>query len=177
MVKPKDFHRVLSEILQLKLSEFIKKYGVLLPKLTILHEDESVSKIFELVGKGYDYIVVTDDKNRLVGVITYLDILGLLSKRSIIRETAFGGTVHVTMVRRGRVPVNTLAKLRVHRISKRMPPHITSDHTVEEAYNLMEETGSNFLIVVDNQDKPIGVITLHSIFRAVMYSLKQKQSN
>ncbi|RLG80966.1 MAG: hypothetical protein DRO13_02440 [Thermoprotei archaeon] len=175
--KLEEFSQILGQVLAMRISEFLARYGDLLPMFEIIYEDQLVAELFDLLVKGKDYLIVVNGKHRLVGVITYLDILSILGGRSM-PETAFAGTTHTAMIRRGRISGSVLSKLKISLVHKRIPPHITCDHTVQDAYNLMETSGTSFLVVVDREDKPIGVITLHSIFRATMKQYRELlQSN
>ena len=47
-------------------------------------------------------------------------------------------------------------------------PHVSENSKVENALNNMSKTGNNFAVVIEGRDNVVGIITAHSIFRAII---------
>ena len=48
------------------------------------------------------------------------------------------------------------------------PPYVSENSKVESALNNMSKTGNNFAVVIKGRDKVVGIITVHSIFKAII---------
>lgn len=166
------FSSILEQILQMKLGEFIKRYRDLLPGFEIVHEDELISRVFDLMAHGRDYIIVVDNKGRLRGTVTYIDILmhmGRKEERVLVTALAsIAGTL-----KRSRIPSDTLGKLRVSMISTPMPPHVSTDQTVTEALHTMETSDSHYVVVLTPDGAVVSILTAHAVFRAAMQELRK----
>ncbi len=167
-----EFSSILEQILQMKLGEFIKRYRDLLPGFEIVHEDEVISRVFDLMAHGKDYIIVIDSRGRLRGTVTYIDILmhmGRKEERVLITALAsIAGTL-----KRSRIPSDTLSKLKVSIISTPMPPHVSTEQTVLEALHAMETSDSHYVVVLTPDGAVVGILTAHAVFRAAMQELRK----
>ncbi len=166
-----EFHKALEEVLSMSIGSFVRMYRDVLPKFEIVHEDDTIEELFEYFVKDYSYLIVIDSRGKLRGSITYLDILTHLGiEDTHILSTplaSIGSTLRIS-----RIPLETLSKMKVSMLIKNIPPHVHEDATVREALNMIERSGSHFVLAMTRDGAVIGVITAHAIFRAAMEKLK-----
>ncbi len=166
------FSSILEQILQMKLGEFIKRYRDLLPGFEIVHEDDLISRVFDLMAHGRDYIIVVDSKGRLRSTVTYIDILMQMGrKEERILVTALASITGT--LKRSRIPSDTLGRLKISMISTPMPPHVTTDQAVNEALHTMEASDSHYVVVLTPDGAVVSVLTAHAVFRAAMQELRK----
>ena len=168
-----DFTKILEEILDMDVGTFIKAYRDTLPDYEIVHEDTTIEELFEHMAQGRDYIIIVDSKGRLRGAITYLDILMYIGRHEHRVLTTALGSIRGTLTI-SRIPSETLAKMKVSILMKRLPPHVSIDHSVREALNIMENCDTHYTVVQTKDGAVVGIITMHAIFRAAMEKLRRK---
>ncbi len=112
-------------------------------ELPVVSEEEPMKNvILEISSKGFGATAVVDKRGKLTGVITDGDL------RRFVKG---GGNFD-----------NSLAK----EVMTRSPKTIKSDAFALEALRKMEEFKITVLIVVDDDNKPEGIIHMHDILRA-----------
>lgn len=169
------FSAALSKVLEMKLGEFIERYRELMPRFKVVYEDEVLSRVFQYVVQGIDYIIVVDSKGRLRGAITYIDMMMRVGeKTNHVLTSAFASVV--STIRRGRVPSETLKKLRASLFAIQLAPHMTTEHRVIDALHAMERTDAHYIIVLTPENNVVGVLTLHTIFRAAVKEMRESLS-
>ncbi len=112
-------------------------------ELPVVSEDEPMREvILEMTSKGFGATAVVDKEGRLVGIITDGDL------RRFVRK---GGNFDSSTARD---------------VMTKNPKTAKADEMALEALRRMEEYKITVLIVVDEEDKPTGIIHLHDILRA-----------
>ena len=112
-------------------------------KLPIVHENDTFTNVIETISKfKLGMAMIVDDSGKLAGVLTDGDI-----RRTLIK---YPDTVSLLI--KDVMTVN--------------PKRISGDEYAASALHLMEKYSITALAVVDNSDKPIGVIHIHDILKA-----------
>ena len=159
------FMKAVSKVLSMKVSEFIRKYKDLLPSFDFVTEDDNVEDLLRLIKEDKHYIIVIDKHGRLRGIITYIDILLMFGKP----KSAFLPFSSITTsFSKVKVSVDTLLKISIARVMERLPQHIRLNETVEDAATVMHMNNIHHVVIVDENDMVWGLMTTHSIFRAIL---------
>lgn len=112
-------------------------------KLPIVHEKDTFTYVIEVISKfKLGMAMVVDASGKLVGVLTDGDI-----RRTLIKYP-------------------DTASLLIKDVMTVNPKRISAGEYAASALHLMEKYSITALAVVDNLDKPIGVIHIHDILRA-----------
>ncbi len=163
------FVEVAKLVLSMKCRDFLRFFVDCVPKVQIVGEDETLEDIIDEMLRGASYIVIVDRRGRLRGALSYLDILHHLASESkhmhTPMATAIPGMRSLELSDRS-------SSIRISLIARPLPPKIREDATVEEALKNMVMTESPYIIVVDKNDNVLGVITQHSIFRAISMKMR-----
>lgn len=156
-----------SKVLSMKVKNFIRKYRDLTPLYDYVVEDEPLSNILQHVLQGKHYVIVIDSKGRLKGLITYDDILILLGQTSLARHhIPFTGPRR--LIKGSGLRPEDEGRIRAKDIMDRLPHCVPANDTVAEAIALMERDGTQHAVVTDEKHMVYGVLTTHSILRAVL---------
>jgi len=119
----------------------VMRSGDAIPRVTL--ESTLASAVVEMSGKAMGMTAVVDDRGRAAGVFTDGDL-----RRAIERGTDFRTTY-------------------VRDLMSRHPRSISPDRLAIECVDLMERTPKVMqLLVVDGDEKLIGALHLHDLFRA-----------
>ena len=161
------FYTALEEVLKMKITNFLKEFSDILPKYEHILENESIENILKYLKDGIHYLIVTDRKGKMRGIITYIDFMMMFGKK---RSTAlFAPFSSVTRsLRKARMPLKTLSEMKASDIMCIAPPYVSENSKVESALNNMSKTGNNFAVVIKGRDNVVGIITARSIFRAII---------
>lgn len=112
-------------------------------ELPVVREDTPMKEaIIEMTAKGFGATAVVNEEGRLVGIITDGDLRRFVNK---------GGSFE-----------NTRAK----DVMTKNPKTISPDELALSALKKMEDYNITVLIVVDEENKPIGIIHMHDILKA-----------
>lgn len=98
--------------------------------------------ILEMSKKGLGMTAVVDDNRHVIGIYTDGDLRRTLEKNTDLRK----------------VPIST--------IMTRKPRTITADQLAIEAVQIMEQHKVNQLLVVDGEQRLVGALNMHDLFRA-----------
>ncbi len=112
----------------------------------VVHENASMEQVILEMTSKRGITSVVDDEGRVVGVFTDGDLRRLLERELTNKQDIF--------------------KLRAKDVMTRNPKVIKKDELATRAARLMEQHGITALIVVDDQNRPIGIIHLHDLMRA-----------
>jgi arabinose-5-phosphate isomerase len=111
-------------------------------KVPIVYEDMTMKEaIIEITSKGFGATAVLDRNQNLIGIITDGDLRRYIEKGNDLNN----GSVKSAMTRN--------------------PKTIKYDETVADALNLMEKYKITVLLVLDENNKLIGILHLHDILR------------
>jgi arabinose-5-phosphate isomerase len=114
--------------------------GAAIPKVSV--ESNLREALLEMTGKGLGMTGVVDDQGRLVGVFTDGDLRRVLN-RSIDVYNA-----------------------RITDVMTRQPKTTRADRLAAETVQLMRSLKINGLFVVDENDRVLGALNMHDLFRA-----------
>jgi len=105
------FYTALEEVLKMKIANFLKEFSDILPKYEHILENESIENILKYLKDGIHYLIVTDRKGKMRGIITYIDFMMMFGKK---RSTAlFAPFSSVTRsLRKARMPLKTLSEMK-----------------------------------------------------------------
>ena len=142
--KQKDFSRVhpsgsLGKRLLLKISEVMRKNSAKLSP-----ESNLLEAVIEMTSKQTGIAMVLDKKSDLVGVLTDGDL-----RRALLHKS------------------KEIELITVESICSKKPHKIKIDSVLDEALYIMQNKSITGLIVVDLNNRPIGVITIQDIERAI----------
>ncbi len=155
------------KVLGMKVRDFIRKYRDLTPMYDYVVEDDPLSNILRQVLQGKHYVIVIDSKGRLKGLITYDDILILLGQTSLAKHhIPFTGPRR--LVKGSGLRPEDEGKIKARDIMDRLPHCVPANDTVAEAVALMEREGTQHAVVTDRECMVYGVLTTHSILRAIL---------
>lgn len=134
----------------------IMSHGV----VTIEFEDDLYVVRARFEEYGFHHLLVTEN-SKLIGVISDRDLLRAISPYvDTPAETTHDAA--------------TMNK-RAHQIMTRHPITIDADTEILDAIALFNQTGVSCLPVVDNQFKPIGIITWRDILKTVEVISRKKR--
>ncbi len=112
----------------------------------VVHENASMEQVILEMTSKRGITSVVDDSGRVVGVFTDGDLRRLLERELTNKQDIF--------------------KLRAKDVMTKNPKVIKKDELATKAARLMEKHGITALIVVDDHNRPIGIIHLHDLMRA-----------
>ncbi len=167
----KKFYKVMDNILHMKVKDFLDKYRDTLPKYEVIGEDTSISNIISHFENNVSYLLVVGRNRRIKGSIAYSEFLNIFGRSSTTALSAPFSSVSRSL-RHSRVPLEAFSNMNASDILFSSPPCVNEDTSVREALEYMYKTGSHYVVVVNHEREIIGVITLHSIFRAIVKELK-----
>ena len=161
------FYQAIETVLAMKLTEFMEKYRDLLPRFALVEEEMEMAKVLDLLRSGKHYIIVVDKRNRVKGIISYIDFMLMFGRRRSTAMFAPFSSVSRSL-RRSRMPYETLIGLSASDIMTILPPHLWTDSRVEDALKYMSSAGTNYAVVTTREGVVVGIVTAHAIFRAVL---------
>ncbi len=161
------FYIALEEVLEMKIADFLKEFSDILPKYEHILENESIENILKYFKDEIHYLIVTDSKGKMRGIITYIDFMMMFGRKGTTALFAPFSSV-TRSLRKARMPLKTLSKMKASDVMFIAPPHVSENSKVESALNNISKTGNNFAVVIRGKDKVVGIITAHSIFRAII---------
>jgi acetoin utilization protein AcuB len=112
---------------------------------------ERVKEIFD--GKGFHHLLVTDENERLSGIVSDRDLLRALSPY-------VGSAAETTR------DLATLNK-RVHQIMTRRPLTLRPQSTIAEAVNLLLTQRISCIPIVDDDFKPVGIVSWRDLLKSL----------
>jgi len=99
--------------------------------------------LIELTSRGLGAISIVDDKGKIEGIITDGDVRRLLQKSQGSLARIFLTNVETVMTKN--------------------PKRLTPSKSLSEAINIMEDNAITVLPVVDDNEKPVGMVHLHDL--------------
>ena len=115
---------------------------------------EVVKEIFDT--KSFHHLLVVDDQKKLSGIVSDRDLLRALSP--------YVGSAAETSR-----DLATLNK-RVHQIMTRQPITLRPQSTIKEAVSLLLAHGISCIPVVDDELKPVGIVTWRDLLKSLATS-------
>jgi arabinose-5-phosphate isomerase len=108
----------------------------------IHHSAMTIAALLEITEKKLGMTAVVDDENRLTGIFTDGDLRRMMAKNLDIHRTSITDVM---------TPNCTIVK---------------PDSLAAEAMQIMEQKKINALIVIDDDNRPIGALNMHDLIRA-----------
>ena len=123
------------------------------PVVTVDMDDrlERVKEIFD--AKGFHHLLVTDENERLSGIVSDRDLLRALSPY-------VGSAAETTR------DLATLNK-RVHQIMTRRPLTLRPQSAIAEAVNLLLTQRISCIPIVDDDCKPVGIVSWRDVLKSL----------
>ena len=113
-------------------------------RLPVVKKGVSVrDALFVITGKGYGAACVVDDEEKLIGIFTDGDLRRLMEKSG-----------------------NDAFKTKIEDAMTKTPRTIKLNALAAEAVRTMEQNEISVLIVVDENNKPVGIVHIHELLRA-----------
>jgi acetoin utilization protein AcuB len=123
-------------------------------KIVTVEPDDSLATVREIFANLKFHHLLVVESNRLIGVVSDRDLLKALSPNL--------GTVSATLKDEA-----TLNK-RVHQIMSRRLVTLNPDATIIDAVNLFNTHRISCIPVVDNEYRPLGIVSWRDILKAVV---------
>jgi acetoin utilization protein AcuB len=121
--------------------------------------DDSLKIVNDIFDKTTFHHILVIDSNKLVGVISDRDLLKSISPNI--------GTVRETVK-----DTATLNK-KAHQIMTRNPITLLSNSEIYDAIKIFNNQTVSCIPIVDDDDKPVGIVSWRDIFKAII-KLKKK---
>jgi CBS domain-containing protein len=133
----------------MEVKEVLKVKG---SKLFTVHPDSLLSEaVIMMAENDIGSVVVTDD-GKLVGIVTFREVLRVLAKRQTERRVG---------------PTPPIAEILVSEAMHTNPPTTNASMDVDELRRLMVSTHTRYVPVMDG-DTMISVISFHDVAKAVL---------
>lgn len=162
----------LEELIQLKPARYVtglRARDVMLADIPTVHVRDTLSRIRKVFLKnGSDILAVIDDDGKVVGFITRRDFLSYIAERSLGYWKRQKGKLlalkeHVQLGERARIAVEEGT---AGDVMKGEYPTASEDSTLEEiAYKILV-AGTEYVVITDSSNTPIGVVTKNEILKA-----------
>lgn len=136
--------------------------SVMTHRVVTVHMDDSLEVVGEIfAASGFHHLLVVED-NKLVGVVSDRDYLKAISP--------FVNTISERLRDRA-----TLER-KVHQIMTRDVISIAAKDTMVKAIELFNQHNISCLPVIDEHEKPIGIVSWRDIFRYFGASVEKRRS-
>lgn len=155
------------KVLSMSLRDFVKLFKDLIPPFDYVMEDDTLEIVLKRLFEGKHYIIVLDHRGRLKGLITYLDLVTLFSKASM-KSMPYAFSSLRELLKGAGVPLGAHGEVLARDLMERLPHWVYVDETVEDAVHLMHRDKCYHAVIRDREGMVYGVITYHSIFRAIV---------
>ena len=133
----------------MEVKEVLKVKG---SKLFAVHPDSLLSEAVIMMAENDIGSVVVTDAGKLVGILTFREVLLVLAKRQTERRVG---------------PTPPIAEILVSEAMHTNPPTTDSSRDVDELRRLMINTHTRYVPVMDG-DSMISVISFHDVAKAVL---------
>tara|TARA_S200000501_G_C20828652_1_gene746142 strand:+ start:881 stop:1363 length:483 start_codon:yes stop_codon:yes gene_type:complete len=120
--------------------------------ITVKPDDLLSDAVVLMADKDIGSVVVVNDQNALVGMLTFREVLKILAKRQ-------------TENRSGQTP--TMSEIKVSEVMNSNPTETTSDMGIDELRRTMNSCGERYLPCVDAKIVK-GVVSFHDVARAML---------
>ncbi len=155
---------LLTHLAKDELAERTRVEDLMTPEPVIIHPRETIAKALSLFRQhGISRLPVVE-KNRLAGIVTLHDIL---TKAFRPRERPDYGTYIAEK--------ESIIHLPVEDIMEKNVATATPDTRLKDAVSMLVDRAINSLIVVDDEDYPIGMLTRRDVFAWLNKRLKRQE--
>ena len=156
-----------SKLLEMTLKELIENYPEVMPPVAYIGDHSRMSDVIELfTSRDIEVIVVVDSKGKPKGIIVDLDLLHLMKPtRKPTFSLASLRKIHYTYS--PNLPAIT--------VMERNPPAIHHSRKVKDMIKLMMLHHANYIVVVDDEGRAIGVVSSRNLTRRLLKLTQQTQ--
>lgn len=123
-------------------------------RVVTVHPEDTLEEVRTIFNKSGFHHVLVVESGRLVGVVSDRDLLKALSPK-------------VGTSLEGRADRLTLEK-RVHHVMSTRLRVLTEQHRIVDAVQLILDYGVSCVPVVDDDDRPVGILTWRDILRELL---------
>ena len=120
---------------------------VTLPPTSLLSE-----AVILMASKDNGSVVIVESDNKLVGILTFREVLRVLAQRQIENRS-------------GKTP--TMSEIRVNEVMNDEPTVTDKDMQIDALRRLMNDCGERYLPCIEG-DKVLGVVSFHDVARAML---------
>ena len=120
---------------------------VTLPPTSLLSE-----AVILMASKDIGSVVIVESDNKLVGILTFREVLRVLAQRQIENRS-------------GKTP--TMSEIRVNEVMNDEPTVTDKDMQIDALRRLMNDCGERYLPCIEG-DKVLGVVSFHDVARAML---------
>ena len=120
--------------------------------ITVKPDDLLSDAVILMAEKDIGSVVVVNNQNILVGMLTFREVLKILAKRQ-------------SENRSGKTP--TMSEIRVEEVMNSNPTKTNSDMGIDELRRIMNSCGERYLPCVDSKIVK-GVVSFHDVARAML---------
>ncbi len=154
----------LDEILEMSVEEFMRRYRPPSTTYIIARPGTKLYNILKAVATGHPQIVIVIDENRRpIGFITDTHLLKSLQLRHGHRSILSSFTVS-----RYVLPLDKSLNVPVENVMDKRPPAVRTDHKLIDVVRQMLHLDVSAVIVTDEKERVIGVLTRRHIIKAVL---------
>ncbi|NMB40996.1 MAG: CBS domain-containing protein [Firmicutes bacterium] len=125
--------------------------------------EATLGEVVEVLAEnGISGLPVIDSNNKAVGIITETDIIGFTSKTHVVPLIGTSGWISphmdVTKTAEFKKGFTLLKNTKVEKVMSKKPITATEDMHIHEVAGLMERKKVNRVLVVDKENKVVGII-------------------
>ncbi len=168
-----SFSEVISEILKMRIRDFIESFHDLMPRHRVVKENESVRDLYKHIEEGIEFFVVLSDEGRVTGVVKALDVVYALGRKKGRAFVPFATIA--SSLRRVKHTIETIDSMVVRDVMNVTPPIISENETIEELVELLENEGEDYAVIVEDELKFKGLITDRTLLEAARKIMTSKK--
>lgn len=133
--------------------------GKMILKCVVIRKDQSIKDLLKMLSEeSSNFIAVVDEEGKAVGVATENDLLKLLKLEPI------PGVQAVVTSDVG----EEILKQSVSAIMAKEPVKLKNDATTKEALEIMTSNSFRYLLVVDDDGRPVGYVRLMQLLKKMV---------
>jgi len=129
--------------------------NIMSTNLRVVEVGQNLREVIELLGEFEITGAPVKQGNRVVGVISDADIMKIMKAKGILDPV------------KDEVNLQELEKIKVESIMRRPPITINQNEKITDASDLMIKNDVNRLIVVDDNNKTVGIITREDVLKGL----------
>lgn len=162
--KIKEKRKERKEIIHKIVKEEIKRHAIeietrvkdiMSTNLKVVDINQNLREVIELLADFNIKGLPVKDKNRIVGVVSDTDILKVMDVKSILDA------------KKDEIKLSKLEQIKVGSIMSQPPITINYNEKITDACELMTKRGINRLIVVDDNNKTVGIVTREDLMKGL----------
>ncbi len=157
----------LDKVLDMKVKDFIKKYRPPSTTYITVRKGTKLYNILKSLALGHPtIIIVVDNERRPIGYITGQHIL-----RTFYRKPQPRSILAAFSMKQISIPIEKSIDLPVEDLMERNPPVVRGDQPVRDVVRMMQSLTIPAVIIVDDNGKVRGVITMRFLIKTILNKL------